>query len=437
MATVTLTKTKLAQLGGEKTIRLEPGNIFTWPIVTEEDEAAVLEVLRAGKMSGTDVTEKFEKEFAVWQGTHFALGCNNGTAALHSAMWAAGVTKGTEIIAPSITYWATAMPALNLGAAIQFADVDPVSLTLDPKDIEHRIHDNTRAIVVLHAYGHPADMDPIMAIAAKYNLKVIEDVSHAHGARYKGRKVGTIGDVAAMSMMTGKSFPIGEGGMLVTNNRLLYERAVAFGHYERTGESRYSNAERVVSDPSLQEYSGLPLGGVKYRMHQLSSAMGRGQLRHYDARVKKIQDGMNYFWDQVKDLPGLTEHRIKTRESDMGGWYAPIAGYKPEALGGLPIETFCKAVSAEGVHGLSAGVNKPLHLHPLFHTADIYGDGKPTMLANTTRDIRLGKGSLPVAEAASGRNMYIPWFKNLNRPVIDEYAAAFRKVVENYQELLK
>jgi len=120
--------------------------------------------------------------------------------------------------------------------------------------------------------GHPADMDPIMAVARKHNVKVIEDVSHAHGRFYKGRKVGTIGDAAGYSLMSGKSLVAGEAGMLTTNDREIYERAFALGHYKRFNDS--------IATPALIPFKGLPFGGCKYRMHQLSSAVGRGQLKY-------------------------------------------------------------------------------------------------------------------------------------------------------------
>ena len=277
-----------------------------------------------------------------------------------------------------------------------------------------------------------------MEIARKYNLKVIEDVSHAQGGFYKGRKLGSIGDIGAMSLMSGKAFAVGEAGMIVTNDRSLYERAVAFGHYERTGESRYAKSENIITDPWLKQYAGLPLGGFKHRMHQLSSAVGRVQLKYYDKRMAEIQQAMNYFWDLLEDLPGLKPHRVDPKsDSTMGGWYMPTALYRPEELDGLEIEKFCQAVRAEGVKMCNAGINAPLHLHPLFHTADIYGEGKPTMLANTNRDIRQGPGSLPVSEQTPQHSMWIPWFKRFYPEIIEEHAAAFRKVIENYQELLK
>ncbi|MFA7157883.1 MAG: DegT/DnrJ/EryC1/StrS family aminotransferase [Kiritimatiellia bacterium] len=425
-----MAESKLALLGGKKAVNGDNTKLFKWPVITKEDEKAVLEVLRRGGMSGTDVTMAFEKEFAAWQGVQYALGCSCGTAALQCAMFGCKVGIGDEIICPSVTYWASGLPAFSLGASVVFAEIDPQSLCIDPKDIEHRITDRTKAIVAVHYFGHPADMDPIMEIARKHNVKVIEDVSHAHGALYKGRKVGTIGDVSGYSMMTGKSFPSGEGGMLTTNDLEIYERAIAFGHYERFNSA--------IETPSLKPFIGLPLGGYKYRMHQLSSALGRAQLKHYDARMAEIQQAMNYFWDLLEGVRGIRAHRpAKDSGSTMGGWYAAHGLYVPEELEGLSVTRFCEAVRAEGANGVAPGTNLPLHLHPLFHTCDVYGHGKPTNIANARRDLRQPAGSLPVSEGIGKRSYYIPWFKKFAPRKIAAYAKAFKKVSRHYKDLLK
>lgn len=423
------TASTLALLGGPKAVRTDPGDVFDWPIITQEHEAAVLEVLRRGAMSGTDVTERFEQEFAAWQGTRYALAFNTGTAALHGAFFGCRVGVGDEVICPSATYWASCLPVYSLGATVVFADIDPHSLCIDPGDIEHRIGERTKVIVAVHYLGHPADMDPIMDIARRHGLKVIEDVSHAQGGRYKGRRLGTIGDVAAMSLMSGKSFAIGEGGMLATDDREIYERALAFGHYERF------DADHIQSD-ELRGLLGLPLGGYKYRMHQLSSAVGRVQLRSYDRQAAEIRQAMNYFWDLLDGVPGIRPHRPpKDSGSDMAGWYAPHGHYVPEELGGLSVTTFARAVRAEG-SSCSAGANRPLHLHPLFQTADVYGHGRPTRIAHASREVREPPGALPVSEAMGARVFTIPWFKRYRPEVIEEHAAAFRKVAEGWRELL-
>ncbi|PIU51594.1 hypothetical protein COS91_03690 [Candidatus Desantisbacteria bacterium CG07_land_8_20_14_0_80_39_15] len=428
-------KEKLAIKGGKRAVQKVQGDMFKWPIITKEDENAVLEVLRAGKMSETDVTMKFEKEYAGWHKIKYALGFNTGTAALHSAMWACRVGVGDEIIGPSLTYWASVLPALNLGATVIFAEVKPETLCIDPDDIEHRITKRTKAIIPVHYCGYPCDMDKIMKIARIYKIKVIEDVSHAHGGLYKGRVLGTIGDTGCFSIMSGKALPCGEGGMLTTNNREIYERAVAFGHYERTSQTRYSKTQGLTI-PQLKKFAGLPWGGFKYRMHQLTSAVGRVQLKHYRKRMKEIQKAMNYFWDLLEGVKGIRAHRpAKNSGSTMGGWYAPHGIYVPEELGNLPIKKFCEAVQAEG-SVCSSGTNFPLHLHPLFHEADIYHHGRPTIIANTKRDVRQKKGSLPVTESIPARAFSIPWFKHYRKDIIKEHAYAFCKVAENYKQLL-
>ena len=417
---------ELAIHGGPKAVQTDPGDLFTWPIITDEDEAAVLEVLRAGKMSEIDITKEFERELAEWHGVEYALGHNTGTAALHAAMWGCGVGVGDEIISPSLTYWASCLPAFSLGATIVFADVCPDTITIDPADIERRITDRTKAIVAVHYTGYPCDMGPIMEIANRHGVKVIEDVSHAHGGLYRGKLVGTIGHVGAMSIMSGKALPCGEGGFLITDDRRIHERAVAFGHYERTSQ---------LEDPELKPFAGLPWGGYKYRMHQLSSAVGRVQLRHYRPRMAEIQRAMNHFWDLLEGVPGVKAHRPpKDSGSTMGGWYAPHGLYRGEELNGLSIHRFTEAVRAEGV-STSPGANMALHLHPLLNDADIYGHGKPTRIANSNRDVRQGPGSLPVTESMSERCFWIPWYKHYRPQVIEEYALAFRKVAEHADEL--
>jgi dTDP-4-amino-4,6-dideoxygalactose transaminase len=274
-------------------------------------------------------------------------------------------------------------------------------------------------------------MDPIMAIAKKHGVKVIEDVSHAHGGLYKGKMVGTFGDVAAMSLMSGKSLAIGEAGILATNDREIYERAIAFGHY-----SRY-RAEDMETE-SLKAHAGLPMGGYKYRMHQMSSAVGRVQLRHYNDRMLEIRKGMNYFWDLLEGVPGIKAHRVDEKTgSTMGGWYAPKGLYKSEELGGLSVTRFCEAVRAEGFDGCSPGCNLALHTHSLFQTLDVYGHGKPTRIANADRDVRELDKTLAPSEEIGAKSYSIPWFKHFEPEKIEEYAKAFKKVAMNYKELLK
>ena len=425
---------ELALFGGPKAVTYEGtglndgSDMFKWPIVTKEDEEAVLEVLRRGGMSGTDVTKQFEAEYCAWSGSKYALGFCNGTASLHAAMYGCGVGRGDEIICPSVTYWASCTAAYSLGATVVFADNDLDTLCLDPTKLESKITPKTKAIVVVHYMGHPADMDAIMAIAKKHNVKVIEDVSHAQGGLYKGRKLGTIGDVAGSSLMAGKSLAIGEAGILQTDNIEIYERAIALGSYERFSGD--------IQTEYLKPYAGLPMGGYKHRMHQLSSAMGRVQLKYYDERCVEIRKAMNYFWDLLEGVPGVKAHRVdESTGSNMAGWYAAHGLYRPEELGGLSVTRFCEALRAEGFPA-APGCNAALHSHELFRTCDVYGDGKPTRIANSDYDVREMDKDLVNAEATGAHTYSIPWFKKYVPEVIEQYANAVKKVSANYKELL-
>ncbi len=428
---------KLALHGGPPAVASDPADIFDWPIVTEEDEAAVLDVLRRGAMSGTDVTKEFEGDFAAWAGLEYALGYCNGTASLCAAMWACGVGAGDEVICPSMTYWASCASALSLGATVNFADIGRDTLCVDPEDLEHRIGPRTRAIIVVHYSGYPCDMDPIMEIAGRHGVRVIEDVSHAQGSLYKGRLTGTIGDIGCMSLMSGKSLAAGEAGIMGTNDRGLYERCIAYGHYSRTGApSNYNPVDAQVTDTYLRQFSGISISGAKHRMNQTCAAMGRVQLKHYPERIKEIQKAMNRFWDLLEDVPGLRAHRPpKGSGSTMGGWYNARGLYAAEEVGGLPCETFCAAVEAEGVGSCAPGANSPLHTHNLFHVADLFNTGKPTAISFGARDVRQGRGSLPVAENIEEIAFGVPWFKHDRPEIIEEHAAAFRKVAENADQL--
>jgi len=431
---------KLALLGGPKAINISAEDneaLFHWPIVTKEDEDAVVAVLRKGNMSGNDISKQFEAEFAQWMNMKYCLSFPNGTAALLAAMWACGVGAGDEVICQSMTYWASCTQALHLGAAVNFADIEPHSLCLDPNDIEKRIGPRTKAIIVVHYAGYPADMDRIMPIARKHGIKVIEDVSHAHGTLYKGRKVGTFGDIAAMSCMAGKSFAIGEGGLMVTNDQNLYEHCIAYGFYERTGgPSNFTKSESTLQLAELIKFKGLPMGGHKHRLNQTAAAMGRVQLKYYDQRIAAIQAGMNRFWDLLDGVPGLKAHRpAKGSGSTMGGWYAARGLYDAKALGGLPLSRFCEAVRAEGFGNCWTGANFALHKHPVFHEMDLFRQGQPTMVAFGQRDVRQGAGALPISESIGEFAFTIPWFKHDRPALIEQYANAYKKVALSADQL--
>lgn len=419
---------RLALLGGTPVIdRPVPSSLFAWPIITKEDEDAALDVIRRGAFSDLDVTLKLQEEFAAWQGTKYALAFCNGTAALTAAMFAVGLSKGDEIICPTKTYWASISQAMYFGATPVFCNVDE-HLSIDPDDVERCITPHTKALMIVHYCAYPCDMDRIMPIVKKHNLMLIEDVSHAQGGHYKGKKLGTFGDVAAMSMMSGKSLAMGEGGMLVTDQKRLWERALAFGHYERF------NAANVTEAEEIKPYYHIPLGGMKGRVNQVSAAIGRVQLRHYDERCAEIRKAMNYFWDLLEGVPGIRPLRVdESTGSDMAGYYNPQGIYVPEELGGLPVSRFCEAVRAEIGGIVWDGANFCLHTHEYFKTYAIDGGDVPSRIRWSERDVRTEDDAC--APSLCRFCFSVPWFKHYDKEWIETYAAAFRKVCGNYRQL--
>ena len=176
---------KLALLGGpvSKFPDKPQGDLFRWPIISKEDEEAVLDVVRNNRFSKFDITEKFQDQYAAWQGSKYAIAYCNGTMALTAAMFAIGLGVGDEIICSTKTYWGSVSQAINFGASAVFCNINEM-LSMDPDDLERCITPRTKAIMVVHYYSYPADMDRIMAIARKHNLYVIEDCSHAHGVTW-------------------------------------------------------------------------------------------------------------------------------------------------------------------------------------------------------------------------------------------------------------
>ncbi len=421
---------KLAYLGGTPIPKVEaPADIYKWPIITDEDRAAIMDVVERNAYSDTDITMAFEGEFAAWIGTKYAMAACNGTMSLFAAMFGVGLGAGDEIICPTKTYWASCTSAQLLGASVVFANISPDTLCIDPNDLERCLSPRTKAIMVVHYMAHPADMDAIMAFAKKHNLKVIEDVSHAQGGYYKGRRLGTIGDVGAMSLMSGKSFAAGELGILVTNDVEIYERALAFSHYER------NDPKYIKETEYLKPYVGLPLSGLKGRVNQACAATARVQLKYYDERTAEIRRAVNYFFDQLEGLPGIHPFRVDESDgSNMAGWYVPGFIYKAEELGGLDVNVFCAAVEAEIGKRPSAGGNFPLHTHRLFKDFDLTHIGKPTRIAFADRDVRETDGALAPTE----KIMIVgaPWFKKLYPEYIDYIAEGFKKVALNAAELL-
>ena len=231
----------------------------------------------------------FEKAFAEYIGVNYATAVCNGTVAIHLAMVALGIKEGDEVIVPTFTYVASANPIKMVGATPVFVDSRADSWQMDPEDVKLKITPKTKAIVAVHLYGHPCDMDAIMSIAKEHNILVIEDCAEAIGSEFKGKKVGSFGDIACFSFFGNKTITCGEGGMVMTNDKDLYEMLV---HYKAQGVSK------------TREYWH-DVVGYNYRMTNIQAAIGLAQLEMIEEKVtKKIQLG-EWYQKYLADTPLL------------------------------------------------------------------------------------------------------------------------------------
>ncbi len=260
------------------------------PLIAPHALTYISDCIKTGWISSSGpYLEKFEHAFATYIGSRFATTTTNGTTALHLALAALGITDKDEVIVPDLTIISCALAPIYLGAIPVFADVNPRTGTIDPSKLESLITKKTKAIMVVHLYGHPADMDPIMSIAKKHHLFVIEDAAEAHGAIYKGKKVGSIGDIGVFSFYGNKIITTGEGGMVISNNEAIIEKARLLKDLAHSPTRRFFHEEI----------------GFNFRMTNMQAALGLAQLEEIDTYIrKKIQMAIRYT-ELLSDIPYL------------------------------------------------------------------------------------------------------------------------------------
>ena len=278
-----------------------------WPVIGDEDKAAVLAALDSGIVSGpyAPQVKAMEEEWARYCGVRFALMTNSGMAALHTAVAAAGIGTGDQVITTAFTFLATALAVLQHNAVPVFVDIDPQTFTIDPARIEERITSRTKAIIPVHIHGVPADMDRILAIARKYGLAVIEDAAQAHGSTYKGKKVGSLGDMGCFSFQASKNLPAGEGGILVTDRedlRLRANRFRMFGEDIQESDGKAFDPGRPLD--GIREYNALMMGWM-YRTTELTAALCRSQLRRLDAWLANTRQNAAFLTEHLGKIPGI------------------------------------------------------------------------------------------------------------------------------------
>jgi len=255
--------------------------------VDDEIKKAVMDALDSRRYIKGEQNEKFEKEFAKFCGTKYAITVNSGTSALILALKARGLKHNSEVIIPSHTFIASANAVFHAGLKPIFADIDEETYTLDIEDVEEKITKDTRAIMPVHLYGHPANMEPLRGIAKENNLYIVEDACQAHGAMYKEQKCGAIGDIAAFSFFPSKNMTVsGDGGMVTTNNEELAEKISALRDQGRKKGEKYRH----------------DLIGYNFRMSEIHATIGREQLRHLSEWIEKRRRNAAYYNELISDI---------------------------------------------------------------------------------------------------------------------------------------
>jgi len=400
-----------------------------WPIITDEDVDGVVKVLRSGVLGGIAAPQALalEQEYAAYAGAQHALAVNSGTAALHCAVAAAGVGPGDEVITSAYTFLASASAVLHHNGIPVFVDVAPDTFTMDPTGIEAKISEKTKAIMPVHIHGLPADMDPILEIARQHDLKVIEDAAQAHGATYKGRTAGTLGDIAGFSLQTTKNLCAGEGGLITTGDDELRDRAALvrmFGELVQKDKARAYNAYVM---------------GWNYRIPEMSASLARTQLRRLDEHNRIMQENAERLTAHLRRIDGLVPPYVPADRTST--YYLYRVKVDPTPLG-LDVEpgrlrmAVQDAVRAEGVEAIG-WQNVPVAGQAIFQAKEGYGRGCPWSCPHARPDIAYRITDYPNALEVLDTSFHVGHIVPPNgRETIDAIAHAFGKVMAHVDEAL-
>jgi dTDP-4-amino-4,6-dideoxygalactose transaminase len=356
---------ELAVNGGPKCVP-EPVEV-KWPIVDERDAEHVADVVRAGRGGwcrlglGDGEVSTFEREWAEYHDAKHALAVNNGTCAIECALSALGLRPGDEVIVPAITFVASASGVLMARGIPVFADVIPETCQIDPDDVERKVTERTRGVVVVHYGGYPVDLTRIKDVAERHGLFVLEDCAHAQGTEWEGRKVGAIGDVGTFSFQGSKSLTCGEGGAIVTDRSDLYEACWAYHHIGRTlGSEKYGH-ETV---------------GPNLRLSEVQAALLRTQLEKLPAQTEQRMATAQMLADGLAEVPGVEPLREDARVTQRG-YYFYVMRFEEETWGCGKNE-FVEAFAAEGVP-ISSGYWKTVYELPVFANNRYDATGWPVL----------------------------------------------------------
>jgi dTDP-4-amino-4,6-dideoxygalactose transaminase len=411
---------KLAIAGGAP---VRTKRFTEWPQFDEREKRAILGVLESGNWGGypfpNQLAERFSQRFAEHQDAKHALCAANGTVTLEIALKAIGVVPSDEVIVPAYTFEATAAPVLRLGAIPVFVDVLPDTYCIDPAAAAAAVTSRTRAIIPVHLAMSMADMDAITELAARHGLKIIEDCAHAHGAKWRDRGAGSIGDAGSFSMQTTKLMTAGEGGVVTTRDDEVFELCQSYVNCGRASQTdRFRH--RIL--------------GFNYRMTEFQAAILLAQLERLPeqtnlrvARAERLSEGLSR-------IPGISLLR-KDGRLKVQAIYQYVFKYDAEAFGGASRDRFVAALEAEGIP------SDGLFYEPIYRSALFNVDPRDfaVLAGRGTEDLPWGKTQCPVAErAAYVESVWLPHQLLLgSEQDVDQIVEAVEKIQSNVDELLR
>lgn len=416
---------KLAIFGGKPVVHI-PHPHEKWPPDAKADELKEIASQRNIDISlkgRSGIVLELEDEFKKFmdQQVEYVITFNSGTSALLAAYFALGITDGDEVIGPCLTYHAALSPMFILGAKPVLVDIDVITRGINPEKIEESITRKTKAITVVHQWGHPVDIEDVLSIAKKYNLYVIEDCSHAHGSKYKGKLCGTFGDVAIFSLQANKAVFAGEGGVLVTNNTDVHDKATLLGHYRDRSRDEVKNSK-------LNQYwvTGF---GQKMRMSTLNAVVAIHSLRNFGEIKKGRHQCLSYFNKRLEETECVKPLEMKSY-IDIGAWYGFKPLFNPEKIEGIPRSVFIKALQQEGVE-----VNAPSA--PILSRLPLFYEKNPFTIKESEKRMVNYEERYPVASYVEANALSLPTFYSWkdHKDTINQYIEAIIKVRRNAKQL--
>jgi len=360
------------------------------PLIAKNAKKYVTDCIKTGWISsGGKYIQTFEDNFAKFLDVNYATTTTSGTASLHLALAALDIGKGDEVILPDHTIISCALSVVYTGATPVLVDVDKRTGNMDPAEIEKKITKRTKAIMVVHLFGHPADIDPILSLAKKYKLTVIEDAAQAHGAEYKGKKVGSIGDIACFSFYGNKIITTGEGGMVVTNNKKLHEKVRLLKNLAHSIKRRFFHEEI----------------GFNYRMTNMQAALGVAQLEEIEKYIRKKRSIAALYTKGLSSIPYLELPKEDPWTKNVYWMYAITLNSKS------PISKDKLRQRLESLGVDTRDFFFPLHKQPAFRRLGLFKGEK-----------------YPVSVSLSNRGFYIPSGLALTKKQINTVIEAVKKV---------